>query len=110
MTVMIVRAMPPRWRGFLLSVALEVSPGVFVSPRMKASVRERVWSTAQDWFPHQEGGSFVMIWNVGRSVSHLALGEPPRILSTLDGIPVSTLTCKTTGNNNLSVGSLTIES
>jgi CRISPR-associated endoribonuclease Cas2 subtype I-E len=77
------------------SVALEIGVGVFVSPDMRRSVRERVWEVAQEWFPYQDSGSFVMVWAQSGGLQYLSLGEPPREISYLDGVPVTTSGRKT---------------
>ena len=43
LTVVVVRDVDDRYRGFLASTMLEVSPGVFTSPRLSRRVREQVW-------------------------------------------------------------------
>jgi CRISPR-associated protein Cas2 len=110
MTVVVIRAMPDRWRGFLQSVALEIGIGTFVSPDMRVSVRERIWQVAQDWFPYQEGGSFVMTWIEAGNLRHLALGETPRRLLLWDGVQVATMRCKSSEENNLSYSNFPIDS
>ena len=50
MTIVITRDVEARYRGFLASAMLEVSPGVYVSPDLPAGVRERIWKVLQDWF------------------------------------------------------------
>ena len=42
LTIVVTRDVEMRYRGFLTSVMLEVSPGVYVAPEMSAAVRERV--------------------------------------------------------------------
>jgi CRISPR-associated endoribonuclease Cas2 subtype I-E len=44
MTVVVTRNVPDRYRGFLASCMLELAPGVYTSPHMNQSVRERVWA------------------------------------------------------------------
>lgn len=41
MTVIVVTALPDRFRGFLASCMLEIAPGVFTSPNMNKAVRVR---------------------------------------------------------------------
>ena len=47
-TLVVTRDVEERHRGFLISVMLEIAPGVYVSPRMSQGVRERVWSVLTD--------------------------------------------------------------
>ena len=109
-TMIVTRALPDRWRGFLQSVSLEIGIGVFLSPDMRSSVRKRVWEVATDWFQYQDGGSFVMAWVETGRVHHLSLGEAPRQILFYDGIPIATLSCYDQKKDNLHRGSLTIES
>ena len=39
-----VERLPDRFDGFLCSCMQEVAPGVYVAPRLKKAVRERVWN------------------------------------------------------------------
>lgn len=88
-TVFILRSLPDRWHGFMRSVTAEVGVGVFVCPKMRSSVRGRVWEVAEDWFPHQQGGSFLMVWMEAGEMRVRSLGEPPREIAFWDGIPVA---------------------
>ena len=90
LTVIITRAVEDRFRGFLGSCMIEISPGVYTAVRMRQSVRERVWGVLADW---HEGlasdGSIVMTWRDkkapgGQGLRHL--GEPPRSLVEADGM------------------------
>ena len=81
MTVVLTRDVEDRYRGFLGSVMLEVSPGVYANPRLSAGVRVRVWNVMVDWHTQLGRGSIVMVWaetaaNGGMGL--LQLGEPPR--------------------------------
>ena len=62
MTVVITRDVEARYRGFLASVMLEVSPGVYVSPNLSAAVRDRVWDVVAGWYATLRRGSLVMVW------------------------------------------------
>jgi len=97
MTLVVTSNVAPRFRGFLASVMLEIAPGVYTGPRMTKAVRERVWTTLEDWFDalHGAGGrtgkqvSIVMTWRDktaagGQSVS--VLGLPRRELVEIDGL------------------------
>jgi CRISPR-associated protein Cas2 len=87
-TVVITRDVEDRYRGFLGSVMLEVSPGVYAHPRLSAAVRSRVWNVMTDWYGILRRGSIVMIWaetvaNGGMGLQQL--GEPPRDIVPHDG-------------------------
>lgn len=90
LTVVVTRAIEDRFRGFLGSCMIEVSPGVYTAVRMRASVRDRVWDVLREW---HEGlpseGSIVMTWRDlrapgGQGLRHL--GEPPRTIVEADGM------------------------
>lgn len=89
LTTIVTRDVPPRFHGFLSSVMLEISPGVFVSPRMSKSVRNRVWDVLSDWHEQLNGGSVVMVWrdiNETGGVGLAHLGVAPRTLVEVDGM------------------------
>lgn len=74
-TVVVTRNVPDRFRGFLASCMLEVAPGVYLMPRMRKSVRERVWGVLVEWadlLPPGEGGVLLM-WPDKTEPSGLAL-------------------------------------
>lgn len=62
MTVIVTNNAPERVRGFLSSVACEIAPGVYTSPRMTVAVRDRVWAILAGWFPHLASHSVLMTW------------------------------------------------
>jgi CRISPR-associated protein Cas2 len=81
-----------RFRGFLASVMLEVSPGVYTHPRLSAAVRQRVWAVLEDWFNQKQDASIVMVHadgtaDAGQTVR--TLGEPLRRLIDADGVVLS---------------------
>lgn len=89
MAVVITRDVEARYRGFLGSVMLELSAGVYAHPRMSAGVRGRIWNVLSDWHGQLRQGSIVMTW--GDSAAHgglglLTLGEPPRHIVTHDAM------------------------
>lgn len=87
--MIVIRDLPDRFHGFLSSVMLEVSPNVFVSPRMNQGARERVWAVMSDWHGHERQGSLVMVWrdlNAVGGVGIANLGDPPRELVEADGM------------------------
>lgn len=89
LVMIVIRDVPDRFHGFLSSVMLEVSPNVFVSPRMNPGVRTRVWSVMSDWHGHERQGSLVMVWrdlNAVGGVGVASLGDPPRELIEADGM------------------------
>ena len=88
-TMIVTRDVEARYRGFLTSVMLEVAPGVYVSPRMSAGVRDRVWAVMADWWASLGNGSIIMIWRQKDAAGGLAietLGEPPKEIVDADGI------------------------
>lgn len=89
LTVIVTRDVDARYRGFLTSVMLEISAGVYVAPDMSSGVRERVWTVLTDWWEKLQRGSLVMVWRDKTAAGHLrieALGEPPKKIVDADGI------------------------
>lgn len=89
LVMIVIRDVPNRFHGFLSSVMLEVSPNVFVSPRMNPGVRTRVWDVMTDWHRCERRGSVVMVWrdlNAVGGVGVANLGDPPRELVEADGM------------------------
>ena len=89
LVVIVTSDVSARFHGFLASVMLEVSPNVFVSPRMTTGVRERTWAVITDWHGREPRGSVVMVWrdlNVTGGIGLAHLGTPPRELVELDGM------------------------
>ena len=89
LVMIVIRDVPARFHGFLSSVMLEVSPNVFVAPRMNPGVRTRVWKVMSDWHSHERQGSLVMVWrdlNAVGGVGIANLGDPPRELVEIDGM------------------------
>ena len=88
MTVVIVRDVADRYRGFLASIMPEIAPGVFVSPELSRAVRERLWAVLDGWWSGMPGGSVVLIWRdngASGRLGILTLGLPKRTLVELDG-------------------------
>ena len=73
MTVVITRDVEARYRGFLASAMLEVAPGVYVSPDLSASVRDRVWDVVAKWHATLGRGSLTMIWRNRKASGGLSL-------------------------------------
>ena len=89
LTVIVVRDVEARYRGFLTSVMLEVSAGVYVAPDMSSGVRERVWDVVSRWWETLGRGSLVMVWRDKAATGHLrieTLGEPPKKIVDADGL------------------------
>jgi CRISPR-associated protein Cas2 len=85
----VTRDVADRFRGFLASTMLEIAPTVYLSPRMNAGVRSRIWDVLSDWYGAEPRGSIVMVWrdvNETGSVGIANLGSPPRELIEMDGL------------------------
>ncbi len=77
-----------RYRGFLGSVMLEISPGLYVGPRLNKGVRDRVWSVISDWHATLGTGSIVMLWRDTSAPGGLrisSLGQPPKEIVEHEG-------------------------
>lgn len=89
LVVIVTRDVADRFRGFLASTMLEVAPTVYLSPRMNAGVRARIWDVLSDWHHAEPRGSIVMVWrdvNETGGVGIANLGSPPRELVEMDGL------------------------
>ena len=89
LTVIVTRDVEARYRGFLTSVMLEVSAGVYVAPDMSAGVRARVWTVLERWWQALGRGAIVLIWRDASATGHLqieTLGVPPKDIVDADGI------------------------
>jgi len=89
LVVIVTRDVADRFRGFLASAMLEIAPTVYLSPRMNAGVRSRIWEVLSDWHNAEPRGSIVMVWrdmNETGSVGIANLGSPPRELLEIDGM------------------------
>lgn len=89
LVVIVTRDVADRFRGFLASTMLEIAPTVYLSPRMNAGVRSRIWEVLSDWHNAEPRGSVVMVWrdvNETGSVGIANLGTPQRELVDLDGL------------------------
>jgi CRISPR-associated protein Cas2 len=92
MTVIVVRDVADRYRGFLTSVMPEVATGVYTAPELSKGVRERVWAVLADWWAEVPGGSLLMVWKDNEAPGRLgvlSLGAPSRELADLDGLLVT---------------------
>lgn len=89
LVVIVTRDVADRYRGFLSSTMLEIAPTVYISPRMNAGVRLRIWNVLTEWHESEPNGSIVMAWrdiNETGSVGIANLGSPPRELVEMDGL------------------------
>lgn len=89
LTMIVTRDVEMRYRGFLTSIMLEVSAGVYVAPDMSSAVRDRVWSVMTDWWTELGRGSLTLVWRDITAIGNLrieTLGEPPRTIVDADGI------------------------
>ena len=89
MTVVVTRDVEPRYRGFLASVMLEVAPGVYVSPKLSAGVRDRVWTVVSTSYASFGRGAIAMVWrdaNRSGGVALRHLGDPPKEVADADGV------------------------
>lgn len=88
LTVVVTRDVEDRYRGFLSSVMLEASPGVYVGSRLSAKCREQVWSVVSEWHSQLRRGSISMLWADSGAEGGMQvriLGSPPRIPVLIDG-------------------------
>ena len=88
LTVIVTRDVEARYRGFLTSVMIEISAGVYVAPDMSSAVRDRVWNVLTDWWDTLKRGSLVMVWRDKTATGHLRIetrGEPPKTIVDADG-------------------------
>ena len=89
LTMIVTRDVEARYRGFLASAMLEVSPGVYVAPDMSKGVRERVWEVIRGWHMALGRGSVTLLWRDKAAVGHLrieTLGQPPKNIVDADGV------------------------
>jgi CRISPR-associated protein Cas2 len=89
LTMIVTRDVEMRYRGFLTSIMLEVSPGVYVAPDMTAGVRDRVWRVMSDWWSAIGKGSLTLVWRDTGAPGKLrieTLGEPPKTIVDADGV------------------------
>ena len=89
LVVIVTRDVADRFRGFLASVMLEVTPTVYISPRMNKGVRTRTWEVLRGWHKAEPRGSIVMVWrdiDQTGGVGIATLGTPPRELVEIDGL------------------------
>ncbi len=90
MTVIVTINVAARFRGFLASTMLEITPGVYTSPEMTSGIRDRVWNVLSQWFYNQsENCTIVMTWRdpqaEGRQRIRI-LGDAPKKIVNADGV------------------------
>lgn len=88
-TMVITNQVADRVRGFLASCMGEVSPGVYVAPRMTPGVRERIWRVMEDWHQDSQDRSVVLVWPDPKEPGGLAvrtLGKPRYALHEVDDL------------------------
>lgn len=90
MTIAITRNVPDRFNGFVGSCMHEIAPGVYAAPRMKKSVRERLWKVMMDWSELiPDDGGVVLFWRSQKAPSGLGirvLGWPKKELVEYEGM------------------------
>jgi len=89
LTMVVTRDVEPRYRGFLSSVMLEVSAGVYVAPELSTGVRARVWKVLSGWHEVLRRGAIVMVWRDTAAPGRLrieTLGEPSKKIVDADGV------------------------
>ena len=90
MTIAVTRNTPGRFGGFLSSCMQEVAPGVYVAPRVKKAVRERLWQVMLAWSELlPDDGGVVLLWRSRNAPAGLGLrflGWPKKELVEHDGI------------------------
>jgi len=90
MTIAVTRNAPGRFRGFLASCMLEVSPGAYAAPHMSKGVRQRVWQTLLDWAEMLgEDSGVMLVWRDREAPSGLGLstlGWPKKELVRHEGL------------------------
>jgi CRISPR-associated protein Cas2 len=88
-TVVVTRDVEDRYRGFLGSLMLELSPGVYAQARLSAGVRGRILSVLSEWHGQLRRGSIVVCWPEPAGQGGLGLrtfGEPPKDVVGYDGM------------------------
>ena len=88
-TLVITRDVEARYRGYLTSIMLELSPGVYLAPQMSAAVRDRTWAVLCEWHDTLRRGAIVLAWPDGKSAGGMTirtLGEAPKEIVDADGV------------------------
>ena len=88
-TLVITRDVEARYRGYLTSIMLELSPGVYLAPRMSAGVRDRTWAVLSEWHEQLGRGAIVLAWPDSKRAGGMAieiLGDAPKEIIDADGV------------------------
>lgn len=88
-TLVITRDVEPRYRGYLTSIMLELSPGVYLAPRLSVAVRERTWAILAEWHAELRHGAIVLAWPDAKRSGGMAietLGDAPKEIVDVDGV------------------------
>lgn len=94
LTVIVTRNVEDRYRGFIRSAMLEVSAGIYISPRLNRDARDRLWEVIEKWYQELRRGSIIMIWrdkNASGNVGIRVLGETPKEFIETDGFILTKL-------------------
>jgi CRISPR-associated protein Cas2 len=87
--LVVTRDVEARYRGYLTSIMLELSPGVYLSPRMSDGVRGRTWAVLSGWHETLGQGAIVMAWPDRSRPGGMAiqtLGDAPKEIVDADGV------------------------
>jgi CRISPR-associated protein Cas2 len=88
-TLIITRDVEPRYRGYLTSIMLELSPGVYLAPHLSAAVREWTWAVLSEWHAELHRGAIVLAWPDAKRPGGMAietLGDAPKEIVDADGV------------------------
>ncbi len=88
-TLVITRNVESRYRGYLTSIMLELSAGVYLAPRMSQGVRERTWAVLSGWYEALDQGAIVMAWPDVKKPGGIAImscGDAPKEIVDADGV------------------------
>ncbi|APH54997.1 Hypothetical protein GbCGDNIH9_1699 [Granulibacter bethesdensis] len=88
-TLVITRDVEARYRGYLTSIMLELSAGVYLSPQLSSAVRERTWAVLSEWYSELRRGAIVLAWPDAKSPGGMAirtLGDAPKEIIDADGV------------------------
>jgi CRISPR-associated protein Cas2 len=89
--MVVTRNLPSRFEGFLAGHLLKAGPDVYIGPKMRSRVRERIWEILLDWsdaIPAEEGG-IIMVWANAEAPSGLelrTLGWPQKKIVEYEGL------------------------